>query len=98
MFTFAMLLSLWLTLAVIGLNFVVAVVQAFFAHTFSLQKFPNVLRTGILHGVLPLLVLAKLIPAAEWTWLMTLGYYAGAVALFAKYFSDLASKLKKGVR
>lgn len=97
MFTSAMLLSLWLTLAVIGLNFVVAVVQAVFSRTFSLQKFPDVLRTGILHGVFPLLVLARITPAAEWSWLMTLGYYAGAVALFAKYFSDLVSKLKKGL-
>lgn len=90
-----MLYALWLVLAAIGLNVLLGTLRAVMSNSFSLGMFTNFLKSGILYSVLPLLILAHLMPMDPTGWLMPIAYYAAALALFLIYLMDVIRKLRK---
>ncbi|WP_018132337.1 hypothetical protein [Effusibacillus pohliae] len=90
-----LLYALWLVLAAIGLNVLLGVIRAFIGGSFDLGTFTNFLKSGILYSVLPLLVIAYMMPMDPTGWLLQIAYYAGALGIFLKYLVDLLQKLKK---
>lgn len=95
MITDGMLYSLWLVLAVIGLNLLVGVYSALKENQFTVYRFPGFLRTGILHCVVPLLAIVYMLPLDHTEFLLVSVYYIGALAVFLKYILDVINKIKK---
>lgn len=89
-----MLYALWLVLAAIGLDVLLGVYRAFQSNSFDVKTFLNFLRSGILQSVLPLLIIAYMMPLDPTGWILTIAYYVSAAAVFVKYLLDLAAKLK----
>ncbi|MFC4768124.1 hypothetical protein [Effusibacillus consociatus] len=90
-----MLYALWLVLGAIGLNVLLGVIRAVMSSSFSVGKFTMFLKTGIMFGVLPLLVVAHVMPMDPTGWLLQIAYYAGAAGVFINYIMDAFGKIKK---
>ncbi|GAX88539.1 hypothetical protein [Effusibacillus lacus] len=90
-----MLYALWLVLAAIGLNVLLGVFQSLRAQSFSVGKFTNFLKSGILFSVLPLLIVAHMMPLDPTGWILKIAYYAGAIGVFLNYMMDVFAKIKK---
>ncbi|WP_127529521.1 hypothetical protein [Paenibacillus kobensis] len=87
-----MLYSLWIVLGFMALDFLAGLYKSLRTSKFSPSLILDYLQ-DMLYYVLPLLLLASLSALDKTGWLVSVGYYVGALGLVLKYLLSLKSKL-----
>lgn len=89
-----MLYTLLAALLVIGIDMLVGIFKSLQAHTFSVAKLPHFL-LKVLHYILPLLLLASLIPLDPTHILILIMYYIGGIGIILKLLQEIQYKFSK---
>lgn len=87
-----MLYTMWVVLALIGVDILAGIYRAFKINSFSLSTLADFL-SGLLYYVFPLFILANLMSLDPTGWLVQIAYYIGAVGVIFKYLFDIQRKL-----
>jgi hypothetical protein len=87
-----MLYAMWVVLGMMGLDFVVSLYQSLKTKSLSHTMILGYL-LDTLYYILPLFVLANMEPLDHTGWLLSIGYYIGAVGVVLKYASDIKKKI-----
>lgn len=87
-----MLYTMWVVLALIGIDLLVDIYKSLTAHSFAIANLADFLN-GILSYIFPLFILASLTALDPTGWLVLIAYYTGAVGVIFKYISDIQRKL-----
>ncbi|MWC31294.1 hypothetical protein GON22_24865 [Paenibacillus sp. MMS18-CY102] len=87
-----MLYALWIVLGFMALDFLVSLYRSLRASDFSPELVLGYLK-DMLYYVLPLLLLADISMLDATGWLVSVGYYVGALGVVLKYLFSLKGKL-----
>jgi hypothetical protein len=90
-----MLYTLWLIIALIGIDILAGLYRALTNHSFSFGKLASFLPNAILFSVFPLLLLTYLDHVDPTGWFVKIMYYLGALGIVVKYLTDISEKLRK---
>ncbi|CAM3909063.1 hypothetical protein COLU111180_13810 [Cohnella lubricantis] len=89
--TYWMEVALWVVLGAMAADFLAGLFRMLTNSSLSFEPVLGYLR-DILYYIVPLLVLASLATMDTTGWIVLVGYYIGALAVFFKYLRDLRAK------
>lgn len=90
--TYWMEFALWVVLGAMAVDFLIGLFKSITGGKLSYELVLRYLK-DIVYYVLPLLVLAALSYMDSTGWIVLVGYYIGALAVFVKYVMDMKAKL-----
>jgi len=86
-----MLYTMWAVLGLMGLDFLIGLVRSLVTRSFSPEMVLDYLK-DVLYYVLPLIIIATMMPMDPTGWLLLIFYYIGGLAIVWHYLISIKNK------